>query len=92
MFTDKDGYTISKLREPLRVTNKFPAQITIYDLLQSNRKPQELSSYDLIFTPVNALPENGSIQITYPTQISMTKGAQTRCVVTLIQADASAVE
>ena len=53
MFTDKDGYTISKSMDPLRVTNKFPAQIAIYDLVQSNRKPQELSSYDLIFTPVN---------------------------------------
>lgn len=87
-FIDQDGFTISDSLEVVRVTNKFPAQITDFDLIQSSLKPDTVSSYEIVFMPVNSLPADGSIQITYPTQITLTKGARTKCIVTLIQPDA----
>lgn len=77
IFTDSDGYTISTLEEPdaSPVTNKYPAMLVDYRIEQDSVVSDEVTEYRIIFQPVNALPTTGSIQLTYPSQITLTQGS-----------------
>ena len=92
MLLDNAGFKISDFKgEEQTVTNKFPAQLKVYNIQQESRVPLAITSYTITFEPVNQLPQSGSIQVTYPSQISLTEGASTACTVqTKSQASKSA--
>lgn len=64
------------------MTNNEPADLQVYTIEQDSLKANEITSYTISFTPVNPIPATGSIQMTYPQQISLTEGAATVCTVT----------
>lgn len=85
-FLDADGFIVSRYSEtPVTVTNSFPANLAINSpaLLQGSLKPSEVTDYEIIFTPVNALPSTGSIQVTYPLLITLKDGSATECEVSI---------
>ena len=85
-FLDADGFIVSRYSEtPVTVTNSFPANLAINSptLLQGSLKPSEVTDYEIIFTPVNALPTTGSIQVTYPLLITLKDGSATECEVSI---------
>lgn len=48
------------------ITNNEPALLQSYSIEQGSLKADEVNLYTLKFTPVNAIPATGSIQMTYP--------------------------
>jgi hypothetical protein len=83
MLLDNAGFKISDYKgEKQTVTNKFPAQLKVYNISQESLVPLAITSYTITFEPVNQLPQAGSIQVTYPSQILLTEGASTACTVT----------
>lgn len=81
-----NGFDISVYPDQTRgITNKFPAQIQVYSFDLITEEPEAITEYTLTFTPINGLPQSGSIQITYPEQIVMTDGDATQCRVKTFQ-------
>lgn len=80
---DKDGFIVASVSgDPTTVTNRSPATLTNYFISQDSLKHSALTSYQINFSPVNALPSTASILITYPSSITMINGASTVCQVT----------
>jgi len=66
------------------VTNLKPAIITDSNLFQDSLQANTNNNYTITFTPINALPADGSIKLIYPEQISLstTGDDATKCFVT----------
>lgn len=72
------------------VTNKEPASLdplTTWSLEQVTKTTNEITDYTIKFTPINAIPKAGSIQMTYPQQIQFEDGGNTKCIVELDNGD-----
>ena len=54
-----------------------------FDLI--TEEPEAITEHTLNFQPINGLPQDGSIQITYPEQLEMTQGDATACQVKTFQ-------
>lgn len=79
---DKDGFVVSETLEPATITNQEPSNLMVYDILQGTKEADQPTEYTIFFTPHNGIPSTGSIQMTYPQQISLVDGAATKCTVT----------
>jgi len=65
-------YHIAKYdKQTSGVTNKLPANILLHDIRQDLKEPEARTQYRLLFTPTNEMPNDGSIQVTWPTQITL---------------------
>ena len=53
------------------VTNKLPANILDYHLHQDLKEANARTSYSIAFTPTNEMPNDGSIEVTWPNQITL---------------------
>lgn len=65
-FLDAQGYIVSTYSDDTIITNNEPALLQLYSIEQGSLKADEVNLYTLKFTPVNAIPPTGSIQMTYP--------------------------
>jgi hypothetical protein len=83
-FLDKDGFIVSAWTSTTSVTNKEPSNLLIYSIEQASVKADEVTTYKINFTPVNPLPSTGSIQMTYPQQISLVNKNNTLCNVSTV--------
>jgi hypothetical protein len=81
-FRDTDNFIISSFLEQSSITNKEPANLLIYSIEQGTKDAESITDYTIKFTPHNAIPTTGSIQMTYPQQITLTDGSNTVCEVT----------
>lgn len=81
-FVDKDGFVVSSYPQDATITNQEPADLHKYNIAQGALTADTLTEYTISFTPQNAIPPKGSIQMTYPQQISLVDGAATKCTVT----------
>lgn len=62
-YTDKVAFGIK---------NKYTAEIVKYTLAQDDVRFDDIATYTVKFTPVNSIPPKGSIQITWPQQVTVT--------------------
>lgn len=86
-FLTETNYLISENKEvdgAVPVTNLKPGIITDSNLFQDSLQADANNNYTITFTPINALPADGSIKLKYPEQIQLsTSGKEaTKCFVT----------
>jgi len=74
-FRDSADFIISSYLEESTITNKEPANLLIYSIEQGTLEAESVTDYHIKFTPHNAIPTTGSIQMTYPQQITLIDGA-----------------
>ena len=83
---DKDGWAVQYLNTIVvpapNVVNINPGEIIIYDLIQKNNEPATVTTYEIRFTPVNPIPSDGSIQITWPNQVTIDQNVQCTVITT----------
>ena len=75
---DADGYEVAQLDGELTtgILNQKPAAILPpYSLVQSNVTASALAEYAISFYPTNAIPTEGSIQVSWPAQVSVDEDA-----------------
>jgi hypothetical protein len=63
---DADGFVVSAFTGNTVITNREPQNLKVYEIQQDSLKPSDVTIYRIIFTPVNPIPSQGSIQMTYP--------------------------
>jgi len=67
---DSAGYMVSSSAHfPTSITNRREGTIINYSLEQGTLNNDEVTTYKLYFTPVNALTTTSSIFINYPSQV-----------------------
>ena len=59
-------YVVEHPDEPPTIQNKIPATIVEHSLLQYNSEPAAPTTYEIWFIPINPIPTQGSIQISWP--------------------------
>lgn len=57
----------------------MPAPLVYYDTEHSSLVPGSITEVYIRFHPVNGLPADGAIQVTYPEQLELTEGDATIC-------------
>ena len=67
-FVDSQDYIVSTYSEtPIQITNSFPSLLKDnYSLEQGSLTASEVTDYTIKFTPINAMPSTGSIEIQFP--------------------------
>jgi len=78
---DSEDFVISSPSAPPVITNSVPADLEVYSIKQSTLENSALATYTLSFTPINPMSATGSVQITYPSKITMVDGSATPCKV-----------
>ena len=69
---DVEGWIVSQyLPGAATITNREPAILADYSLAQSTLEHSELATYTIEFKPINPLPATGSVEIAYPSQVTM---------------------
>lgn len=63
------------------ITNSKAAPLVTYTATQVPIEPNADSTLTISFEPVNALPETGSIEISYPQKLTFNDGDNTVCYV-----------
>lgn len=78
---DSEDYVVSSPASSPEITNSVPADLEIYSIKQSTLENSALATYTISFTPINPMSATGSIQITYPSKVTMVEGSSTPCKV-----------
>lgn len=81
-FLDSQGYVVSSVASDTTVTNREPAELTSFSINQDVLTHSAPAKFTIVFTPINPMPATGSVQVTYPSQVTMIDGANTACTVT----------
>ena len=62
------------------IINVKPALMLDSELIQKNNEPATATTYEIRFLPANPIPSDGSIQVTWPSQVIIKKD-QVQCTV-----------
>lgn len=67
-FVDSQNYIVSSYSgKPIQITNSFPTLLVDgYSLEQGSLTASAVTDYTIKFTPINAMPSTGSIEIQFP--------------------------
>jgi hypothetical protein len=74
-------------QEAYGIKNKFTAEIVKYNLSQADDKVDKVTTYTIQFTPINAIPKTGSIQINWPQQVTVTSDFVCKIITNKIHED-----
>jgi hypothetical protein len=73
IIQDSENYSVAKFSGKTdSITNDLVANIQKYKLNQGNISVSAETIYTIDFTPINAIPKTGSIQISWPQQVEVT--------------------
>jgi hypothetical protein len=71
-IVDAEGYQVAIFSSPTSaIVNTLTGDITEFALNQATIRVDEVTTYTVTFAPENAIPSTGSIQLTWPQQVTI---------------------
>lgn len=76
---DSEDFIVSSFTQEPSISNREPRLIQDFGITQTTTDHSKEATYTIEFTPLNPLPATGSVQIVYPSQVSMVNKDATVC-------------